>query len=49
MLENLKGKEHLGDVVVDGRIALKRILEKKGKKVMGWIKVAQQTTQWWRS
>jgi hypothetical protein len=34
--ENLKGRDHLGNPHVDGRIKLKRIVKKEGMKV--WIK-----------
>jgi hypothetical protein len=31
-LENLKGRDHLEDLGIDGKIIIKRILEKEG----GW-------------
>jgi hypothetical protein len=35
LLENLKGRDQLGDLGVDGKIILERIL---GNRVRGWIK-----------
>jgi hypothetical protein len=32
-VENLKGRNHLGDLVVDGRIILKWIIKKWGMKI----------------
>jgi hypothetical protein len=31
LLENLRGRKHLGNVGIDGRIILKQILEEKGR------------------
>jgi hypothetical protein len=41
-LENLKGRDHLEDLGVDGRM----ILKKTGCKVIDWMHLAQDRDQW---
>jgi hypothetical protein len=41
-LENLKGRDHLEDLCVDGRIILEWILGKIGYEGVGWIKLIQE-------
>jgi hypothetical protein len=40
---NLKGRDHLEYLGVDGRIILGRILRKTGWEVMDWIYLAQDS------
>jgi hypothetical protein len=44
-LENLKGRDHTEDLSVDGRIILKRILQKRWENV-DRIHLAQDRDQW---
>jgi hypothetical protein len=45
----LKGRDHLDNITVDGRIILERILGKRGGGggVMDWMQLAQYRDQWW--
>jgi hypothetical protein len=44
--ENLKGRGHLGDLDVYGRIILKRILNEIGCAVVDRIQLAQDRVHW---
>jgi len=46
-LENLKRRDHLEELGVDGRIILEWILKKQGIKMLGWIHLAPDKYQWW--
>jgi hypothetical protein len=46
LLENVKGRGHLGDVGVDVRRELKWILKETGHKSVGWFHLAQDRDQW---
>jgi hypothetical protein len=46
LAENLKGREHLEDLWVDGKILLEWILGKQGGEVVDWIRLAQYRDQW---
>jgi hypothetical protein len=42
--ENLKGRDHLGDLVVDGRIILKYMLNTQGARVWAgsfWLRIGR--------
>jgi hypothetical protein len=41
--QNIKGRDHLEDVSIDGRKIFKQILEKQG---MSWINLTQDRVQW---
>jgi hypothetical protein len=45
-LEGLKGRDHLGDIDVDGRIILKWISEKYGMMVLTNVTDSDRI-QWW--
>jgi hypothetical protein len=44
--ENVKGRHHLGNVVVDGRIIEKWMLIGIGYKCVDWIYLAKDSAQW---
>jgi hypothetical protein len=45
-LENLKGRDHLEDLSVDGRLILKRILGKNEVWGVDWIHLALDRDRW---
>jgi hypothetical protein len=44
--ENLKERDHLGDLGVDGMIILRWIFRKWDVTVMDWIELAQDRDRW---
>jgi hypothetical protein len=43
--ENLKGKRHLGDVTVDGKIILNWVLKQTGREGAEWTKMDRNRVQ----
>jgi hypothetical protein len=48
LVGSAKGKSHLGDLDEDGSI-FKCILKKYDTKVVNWVNVAWDESQWWSS
>ena len=42
----LRERDHLGDLVVDGRIILRWIFSKWDLVVLGWVDLAQDRDRW---
>jgi hypothetical protein len=45
-LENLKGRDHLEDIGVDGKIILEMDLREIGWEGVDWIHLVQERDQW---
>jgi len=46
-MENLKGRKHLEDLGIDGKITLEWILGKLGWEGVDYMHLAQDRDQWW--
>jgi hypothetical protein len=46
LLENLKGRDRFGDIVIDGRMTLNNIFKEARCEGVDWIHLAQDRVQW---
>jgi hypothetical protein len=46
-LENLRGRDHLEDLAINGKIILDRMLGKIGWEDVDWMHLSQDNDQWW--